>query len=180
MEMTVVSVTSIVVCLASSVVTSPTTEATLQWQEHYGAAKRLAQKTERPLLVVLENPANPAGKIDETKISEKDRQAIAKQKFELVRVDVNTDYGKRVAKAFGAKSFPYTAVTDDRSVNIVYRKAGPMSEKDWRVALAKSKERVAANAITNGGWRSAANQRYGGQWYSQGIITSAASCVGGT
>jgi|GEM_PF-3029925 len=110
----------------------------LHWQKHYDLAKEVAQQKARPLVVVLENPKVNSEKIDETKLCEKKRKQLTTDHFELVRVDVNTNYGKRVAAAFGAKQFPYTAVTDDRSTRIVFRKAGQMSEKDWTLALAKS------------------------------------------
>jgi hypothetical protein len=187
--MSVIQITSVLVCIASSVVgNSPAEKVALRWRDHYEVAKNVAQAAEHPLLVVLENPTKTTEKIDETKLNEQDRQTIATQEFELVRVDVNTDYGKRVAAAFGATKFPYTAVTDDRSVNIVYRKAGQMSERDWTVALAKSKQTEiqvvqAAKQIvypqpvaTDFG-----NQVFGGQFFPQGVITSPISCgVGGT
>lgn len=186
--MTIVSVTGIVVCLASSVVTSPSEKAALQWGDHYGSAKKVAQATKRPLLVVLENPAKVTEKIDEATLHEKDRQAIAKQRFELVRVNVNTDYGKRVAAAFGATEFPYTAVTDGRSVNIVYRKAGQMTTKDWTLALAKSRRAPIPNAVSvsnSAAWKPIAvdvgSSAFSSQWFPQGISASPASCsVGGT
>lgn len=110
----------------------------LNWRKHYDLAKNVAQKKAHPLVVVLENPKLNSEKIDETKLCEKKRKQLTKDQFELVRVDVNTDYGKRVAAAFGAKQFPYTAVTNDRSTRIVFRKSGQMSEQDWTLALAKS------------------------------------------
>ncbi len=139
--MTLVQLTSILVCVAASVVTDSDAinqKTKLKWHKQYDVAKKAAQLKARPLVVVLENPQEKTQKIDETKLQNRTRATIAKQKFELVRVDVNTDYGKRVAAAFGAKKFPYTAVTDKKSVHIVYRKAGQMSANDWTMALAKS------------------------------------------
>lgn len=141
--MTVIQIASVFVLAASSVISSSdstTNQAKIElnWKKHYDVAKRSAQANQRPLVVVLENPASTHEKIDESKLGGLNRETISKNKFELVRVDVNTDYGKRVAAAFGATKFPYTAVTDDRSIHIVYRKAGQMSDRDWRVALAKS------------------------------------------
>lgn len=141
--MTVIQVATFFVIAATSVVsnsanTSNQAKVELNWKRHYDVAKRHAQANQRPLVVVLENPTSTNEKIDETKLGGLNRETISKNKFELVRVDVNTDYGKRVAAAFGATKFPYTAVTDDRSIHIVYRKAGQMSDRDWRVALAKS------------------------------------------
>ena len=139
--MTFVQFVSVLVCLTSSVITDSGTidqKTKLRWHRKYDVAKKKAQSMSRPLVVVLENPQDHAQKIDETKLREKNRLKLAKERFELVRVDVNTDYGKRVAAAFGAKRLPYTAITDDRSAQIVFRKAGQMSEEDWTLALARS------------------------------------------
>lgn len=151
--MTVIQIASFFVLAAASVVSnsdSTTNQAKveLNWKKHYDVAKRNAQANQRPLVVVLENPTSTNEKIDESKLCGLNRETISKNKFELVRVDVNTDYGKRVAAAFGATKFPYTAVTDERSIHIVYRKAGQMSDRDWRVALAKStygKDKITAH-----------------------------------
>lgn len=138
--MTVFQLTGVLMCLAASVVTESTDVKTkLHWQKHYDSAKEVAQAKARPLVVVLENPSRKSEKIDESKLQEKNRKTLAKERFELVRVDVNTDYGKKVAEAFGATKFPFTAVTDKKSRHIVYRKQGQMTSTDWTFALAKSK-----------------------------------------
>ena len=120
----------------------------LQWNKNYGQSKRVAQAAKRPMLLVLEDPKQRK-KLDETKLSKNERTILTKEKFELCRVDVTTDYGKRVAQAFGAKTFPYTVVTDDASKNIVYRKPGPMSQSDWTLALAKPRRTLTSQPITN-------------------------------
>lgn len=109
----------------------------LQWKSHYGTAKRSAQATQRPLVVVIEH-SHEQDQIDDGSLGNDSREILASKDFELVKVDANTDYGKRVALAFGAREFPYTAVTDDASKRIVFRKSGQMSESDWTLALAKS------------------------------------------
>ena len=155
--MSIIQFTFSFVVFAASVVTSGTNDKQeLKWKDHYDSAKQVAQASARPLVVVLENPTKTAEKVDETKLTSQDRQKLEKEKFELVRVDVSTDYGKRVAAAFGATKFPYTAVTDDCSKQIVFRKAGQMSETDWTLALAKSlntsnKERAASPVIAHEG-----------------------------
>lgn len=145
--MSVVQITFSLVCIAASVVANSPNDAHLQWKKHYDSSKQSAQAGKRPMLVVLENPTKKSEKIDETKLTDKDRKILAKEKFELCRVDVNTDYGKRVAKAFGASVFPYTVVTDDSSKRIVFRKPGQMSEQDWTLALAKNIREPAAQSV---------------------------------
>jgi len=122
--------------------TSVTSASThdLHWKNHYGTAKRTAQAAKRPLVVVIEHSDQGADKIDDESLDGKSREKLANEDFELVKVDAKTAYGMRVAEAFGVQQFPYTAVTDDVSERIVFRKSGPMSQSDWTVALAKSAE----------------------------------------
>ena len=108
-EMTVLQITFSLVCIASSVVTSSPTDGKLKWKEHYDKTKKSAQTANRPMLLVLENPTKKHEKIDETKLTPKERKILAQEKFELCRVDVNTDYGKRVAAAFGARHWRHVA-----------------------------------------------------------------------
>ena len=139
--MSILQVAGILVCAASTVLTNSSpgkTTTQLKWHRHYDMAKAVAQRAKRPLVVVIEKPDSAAEKIDDSKLTGKDRAKLTREKFELVRVDATTDYGKKVAAAFGARKFPYTAVTDQKSVRIVYRKAGQMSPKDWTLALARS------------------------------------------
>lgn len=130
---------SIFFSLSAVVVHGESTEIReISWNTHYGVAKRSAEQTQRPLLVVIENPDNTDTKIDESKLDSKSREELRRQKFEIVRVDATTKYGELVAKAFGVERFPYTAVTDNGSKKIVFRKSGPMSKSDWMLAFAKS------------------------------------------
>ena len=69
-----------------------------------------AQSSVRPMVVVLENPENTDQRLDTDKLSEANRALLRSEQYELCRVNVNTTYGKLVAKAFGAKQFPYTAI----------------------------------------------------------------------
>ena len=119
-------------------------ESKLRWNDDYGNAKQAAQSSERPMVVVLENPENTGQRLDTDKLSDVNRDRLKSKKYELCRVNVNTAYGKLVAEAFGAKQFPYTAVTDDESKRIVFRKAGQMSQLDWTHALARSTPMLSA------------------------------------
>ena len=134
----------------------------LQWQTNYGAAKTAAQSSQRPLVVVLENPGR-LQRLDDSQLGSKNKQTLQKQQFELVRINVGTNYGRRVAEAFGATRFPYTAVTDQISKRIVFRKSGPMHEQDWTLAIAKSlnttrKNRVQATPVSSSASTSVAAQ----------------------
>ena len=130
----------IFVILASALARSESTAIT--WKTHYGQAKRIAQAAKRPLLVVIEDSNQAENRINENTLDTTSREKLVHQDFELVRVDASTEYGKRVAQAFGVRRFPYTAVTDRASRRIVFRKSGPMSKSDWTVALARSSTAV--------------------------------------
>lgn len=136
--MKVFTISLLVTCLAASVSSAAPDGKGLSWNQNYGKSKQIAQATKRPMLLVLEDSTKKNQRIDESTLTTKERTILSKDKFELCRVDVTTDYGKRVAKAFGAKVFPYTVVTDDVSKRIVFRKPGQMSNKDWTLALAKT------------------------------------------
>mgnify|MGYP001551038955 CR=1 FL=1 len=128
-------------CLFASTSTGEQTSS-IRWNTHYGQAKRLAEAAKRPLLVVIEKSSRAEEQIDESLLAaaldQKAEVPQDREKFQLVRVDATTDYGKRVAQAFGVKNFPYTAVTDDDTKKIVYRKSGKMSSADWTLAFAKN------------------------------------------
>ncbi|MDG2380924.1 MAG: hypothetical protein P8N76_04565 [Pirellulaceae bacterium] len=121
----------------------------LDWSTHYGNAKAKASQSNRPLLVIIENPTVAADRLDDSAlVKNKERVAIVKN-YELCRVDASTAYGKRVAAAFGAKSLPYTAVTDRSARYITYRRAGKMSADQWAQALGQSQRMSAVFDSTN-------------------------------
>ena len=78
----------------------------LEWSDHYANAKVQAAAEHRPLLVVLEDSADPSGRFNENGLANDETQVELLQHYRLCRMDVKTDYGKRVAAAFGAKEFP--------------------------------------------------------------------------
>ena len=129
---------SLVTVLFSTGFLANSPQLELRWNNDYRNAKQAAQSSERPMVVVLENLENTGQQLDTDKLGDVNRDRLRSKQFELCRVNVNTAYGKLVAEAFGAKQFPYTAVTDEKSKWIVFRKAGPMSQLDWSDALAMS------------------------------------------
>ncbi len=76
---------------------STTTE--LDWSDHYANAKTQAAAEHRPLLVVLENSADPAGRFDQSALVDEGREVELLKHYRLCRMDINTPYGKRVAEA---------------------------------------------------------------------------------
>ena len=129
-------------------------DAQLQWKNHIGSQTRSAVTEKRPLIVVIEDSAKES--VGDHNLAGKSKDVLSKQ-FELVKVDVRTNYGRRVAKAFGAKELPFTVVTNGDSGDIVFRKSGQMTDQDWDVALRNGAElqwsnryHGAVNVATNG------------------------------
>ena len=121
------------------------------WSDHYANSKAEAAAEQRPLLVVLENSADPAGKFEQTQLAPTGENAELLKNFRLCRMDVTTEYGKRVADAFGAKAFPFTAITDKSAKYVNVRLAGAVSNGLWSQTLEQWKQgEVARAAATDG------------------------------
>ncbi|MFO0916561.1 MAG: hypothetical protein U0795_26635 [Pirellulales bacterium] len=136
------------VCLMLAV--TETGGAQVNWETHYGKAIESAREHSKPLVVVMENPAQPQQRLDENSLLQAAQAGEKLQGYELCRVDVSTDYGQKVAAAFGAKTFPYTAVSDQKSKYLTFRKAGQMSADEWNSALA-SAHRTARTTVQSTG-----------------------------
>ena len=119
--------------MASAAMAVSTTNE-LDWSSHYANAKVQAAEEHRPLLVVLENSDDPAGRFDQDRLASESQRELLKH-YRLCRMDVNTDYGKRVANAFGAKSFPFTAITDSSAQYITFQASGSMTTEKWEQTL---------------------------------------------
>jgi hypothetical protein len=117
-----------------------TATSDLEWSDHYANAKVQAAAEHRPLLVVLENSANPQGRFDEQNLASGDKQVELLHHYRLCRMDVTTEYGKRVASAFGAKQFPFTAITDKSARYITFQTNGGMSAERWEQTLTSRKD----------------------------------------
>ena len=107
----------------------------LQWSDHYANAKQSAAAEQKPLLVVLENSADPAGKFDLQSLGSAEKQAELMQQYKLCRMDVAAPYGKRVAEAFGVTQFPFTAILDKTARYVTYRSSGVPSADHWLATL---------------------------------------------
>jgi hypothetical protein len=107
-----------------------------KWETDYGTALHSAQTAERPLVVVLENPHDPAQSIDKEALTSGFGRPELLGKFQLCRVDVTTKTGKLVAQAFRAEEFPYTAISDQKCKKIIHRQAGRPTPRKWVSMLA--------------------------------------------
>jgi hypothetical protein len=113
--------------------------APLQWEPSYGKALEAARADQQPLLVVLDKPGTADASLASERLRPADDNIEAEllKRYELCHVDVTTDYGRRVAEAFKAKSFPYVAVIDKTGSVVMYSKAGKFAEGEWEQMLVK-------------------------------------------
>ncbi len=148
----------------------------LHWSRHYDKAKHAAQTAKRPLLVVIENPSEAKQRLDEERLPVDTAQQGLLGKFHLCRVDATTDYGKRVAKAFGAQQFPFTAIIDKQSRLIVFRKAGQMTRQEWRNALARKNSPSGTRVVVKRPILTDFGTSVYGPAFSQPFGSSAATC----
>ena len=108
----------------------------LPWQADYGKALSAARHDQRPLLLVLDVPGDPKAKVDKKPAVEKQAQAELLKAYQRCHVDVTTEYGKQVAKVFGATQFPFTAIIDKTGSIILCKKLGQLSDREWNETLA--------------------------------------------
>lgn len=117
--------------------TMAVTPAKVQWQADYGKALAATRTDQRPLLVVIDDPADPAAALEPKLLAADGEQAELLKSYRLCRVDVSTEYGRKVAEAFGAKQFPHTAIIDKTGSTVLFKKPGKIGGEEWQAALAK-------------------------------------------
>jgi hypothetical protein len=117
--------------------------AEVSWKNDYAQALEAARTSNKPLLVVLHKPSEPKQAIQQVAFSEDSEQAALLKNYELCQVDVATPEGEAVAKAFGAKSYPYTVITNKTAKKVIFRKAGAFSDGQWSTTLVDYRKGVA-------------------------------------
>ena len=121
-----------------------------QWQADYGKALEETRGGEQPLLVVLDQPDAEQARLEPELLGEGETAHAdldLLRPYNLCHVDISTDYGKKVAKAFKAEDFPYTAIIDKTGSVIIYAKAGKMASDEWQDVLKKFREGDRQSAI---------------------------------
>ena len=107
------------------------------WQTNYGKALAATREDNRPLLVVLDVPGDPEEAAEETQLELDGEQGELLESYQLCHVDVSTKYGKKVAEAFRAKEFPFTAIIDKTGSVVLMKQEGQISQDKWEQTLAK-------------------------------------------
>ncbi len=102
----------------------------------YGEALRATRLKRRPLLVVLDSLRHPEPRLRARRYVEDAAQAELLRDYEICHIDVDTEYGRKVADAFGARQFPHTAIIDRTGSVILFRNSGRMETGKWVTTLA--------------------------------------------
>lgn len=123
------------------------TPAKVKWQADYGKALAATRSDQRPLLVVLDNPADPQAAFDGKLLAADGEQAELLKSYRLCRVDVSTEYGQKVAEAFGATQFPHTAIIDKTGSTVLFKKPGRIAGEEWQSTLTKFEKGVKPQTV---------------------------------
>jgi hypothetical protein len=137
---------AVVTIAASTMAVAPSAP---KWQADYGKALAATKSDHRPLLIVLDRPADAKTAVQEELLQADGANAELLKSYELCRVDVSTDYGKKVADAFGATEFPHTAIIDKNGATVLFKKQGQLSGEELKTTLAKFEkgEQPVAHAV---------------------------------
>jgi hypothetical protein len=125
----------------------------VEWQENYGEALEATRaSSEKPLLVVLDEPKEEATRVQPALLEGKAdvKEAKLLKHYRLVHIDASTKYGQKVAGAFRAKRFPHMAIIDKSGKVVLFKKSGKISTTEWTSALEQHQdgERVAAKHVS--------------------------------
>ena len=121
-----------------------------QWEHSYGKALEETRAGQDPLLVVLDKPNSDDSRIAPALLSEDNASGDTTKllsPYRLCHVDVTTDYGQKVAKAFHATEFPQVTIIDKTGSVVIYKKSGQIDQDEWNKMLAshKSGERLSSH-----------------------------------
>ena len=108
-----------------------------KWQSNYTAALAETRKNDRPLLVVLDKPGQAKEAVQEEQLEVKGEQGELLESYELCHVDASTKHGKKVADAFHATEFPFTAIIDKKGEYVLTKKIGQLTRTLRKNTLAK-------------------------------------------
>lgn len=148
-----------------------TTPQAPQWQASYGKALQATRDGNQPLLVVLDKPNSEDARIEPALLSENsiNGQAVeALQPYQLCHVDVTSEYGKKVAKVFNAKSFPHVAIIDKTGSVIIHRQSGKTDAAKWEKMLKAHKlgARPTTKSVSHVSYKPTSGASYEGANYS--------------
>ncbi len=111
-----------------------------EWHQDYHEAKAAAIEAGQRLLVVLEQPGDAQHSVQQVSTTASPAETELLKPYVTCRVDVTTEKGKKLATAFGATEFPFTAIIDRNGRFVVYSNTGHYTDAEWASMLAENKE----------------------------------------
>ena len=112
------------------------TPDTPRWHTDYGAALAATKQSQRPLLVVIDDPSKPDHRIEQISRGDDRTGAELLAAYELCHIDDTTRYGKQVAAAFKVREYPHTAIIDRTGSVILHQETGRFTTDRWVATLA--------------------------------------------
>ncbi len=95
-----------------------------KWHSDYGLALKAAQVSGKPLLILVQEPAQVTPVSTNRAEQKQITQLLAN--YELCRIDASSKYGQDVAKAFRASALPFTAIISKDVKQQLYRHGGAL------------------------------------------------------
>ncbi len=148
-----------------------TTPQTPQWEASYGKALQATRNGNQPLLIVLDKPNSEDARVEPALLSEgsiSGQPVESLKPYQLCHVDVTSEYGKKVADVFRAKSFPHVAIIDKTGSVIIHRQTGKLDAAGWEKMLNQYKDgqRVSSKAVSHVSYKPVEGAAYEGMNYS--------------
>lgn len=106
-----------------------------QWQSDYATALEQTRSDDRPLLMVIDQPGQQDASLSQEVLNSNADGALAD--YDLCHVDASTEYGAKVAKAFGTTSYPYIAFIDKSGKKILHSESGKLDTAKWNELVGK-------------------------------------------
>ncbi len=106
-----------------------------KWSQDYDAAVSAARNAHRPLLLLVENGAEPTSKFELADVESSSEEAELLMRFETCRLDVQTEVGRLIAEGYSVSEYPYLLISDEGCERIVFRGVGRLNASLWRQTL---------------------------------------------
>lgn len=117
-----------------------------KWSRDYDRSIEAARSHHRPLLLLMENGADPSSKFELADVEGSSEAAELLGTYETCRLDVQTEDGRLIAEGYGVSEYPCVLISDEGCRRIVFRGAGQLSASFWRQTLASYAGRPSRSA----------------------------------
>jgi hypothetical protein len=113
-----------------------------RWTADYAVALAATKSTQRPLLVVIDDPRRTDARLQQVSISADRTPADLLANYELCRIDAKTPYGRQTAESFKVQEYPFAAIIDRTGSVILHQQSGPITADQWTEMLARHRSGV--------------------------------------